>query len=137
MYQPSTLSPPLLTKALLRAVEQLGLTAGLSSLLNAPAEEIAQLQSGARALDPQRPEWEAALKIVGLFRAIVEVLGSAERARVWLATPNESLGGRPFDLLGTAEADRVHRYLSSVRKHELRMPPAARSDNWPENGRGH
>lgn len=133
MYQPSTLSPPLLTKALLRAVEQLDLASGLASLLNSPPEEIEQLRSGARALDPQRPEWEAALKIVGLFRATVEVLGSAERAKIWLATPNESLGGRPFDLLASPEADRVHRYLSSVRKHELRMPPAARPQDWPEH----
>lgn len=133
MYLPSTLSPPLLTKALLRAVEQLDLAAGLPSLLSSPPEEIAQLQSGARSLDPQRPEWQAALKIVGLFRATVEVLGSAERAKMWLATPNESLGGRPFDLLGSADADRVHRYLSSVRKHELRMPPAARPQNRPPN----
>ncbi|HEY0940925.1 MAG TPA: MbcA/ParS/Xre antitoxin family protein [Steroidobacter sp.] len=133
MYQPSTLSPPLLTKALLRAVEQLGLAAGLPSLLNSSPEEIAQLQSGARSLDPQRPEWEAALKIVGMFRATVEVLGSAERARVWLATPNEALGGRPFDLLATVAADRVHRYLSSVRKYELRMPPGTRHPNRSEH----
>lgn len=127
MYQPSIVSPPLLTKALLRAVEQLGLAAGLPALLHSPPEEIAPLQSGARLLDPRRPEWEAALEIVSLFRATVEILGSAERARMWLHAPNESLGGRPFDLLGTADADRVHRYLSSVRKYELRMPPGGRS----------
>lgn len=129
MYQPSTLSPALLTKALFRAVEQLGLAAELPSLLNAESEEIARLQSGARTLQPDRPEWDAALKIVGLFRTIVEVLGSAERAKAWLGTANESLGGRPIDLLGTADADRVHRYLSSVRKHELRMPPAVRREH--------
>jgi hypothetical protein len=129
MYQPSTLSPALLTKALFRAAEQLDLTAGLPSLLNVQPEEVARLQSGARLLDPQRQEWEAALKIVGLFRTIVTVLGTAERARAWLGTPNETLGGRPIDLLGTAEADHVHRYLNSVRKHELRMPPAVRREH--------
>ena len=79
--------------------------------------------------DPGRPEWDAALKLVGLFRIIVEVLGSPERAKAWLNTANETLGGRPIDLLGTADADRVHRYLSSVRKHELRMPPSARREH--------
>lgn len=126
MYQSATLSPALLTKALFRAAEQLGLAANLTALLNAEPEEITQLQSGTRLLDPQRPEWQAALKIVGLFRTTVEVLGTPERAREWLNTANETLGGRPIDLLGGADAAHVHRYLSSVSKHELRMPPSAR-----------
>lgn len=126
MYQPSTLSPALLTKALLRAVEQLELSAELPPLLQASPEEVAQLQSGARLLDPQREEWGAALKVVGLFRTIVEMLGTAERARAWLGTANDTLGGRPVDLLASADAEIVYRYISSVRKHELRMPPARR-----------
>jgi uncharacterized protein (DUF2384 family) len=129
MYQPTTLSPALLTKALFRAVEQLDLTAELPAVMGASPEEIAQLQSGERMLDPQRSEWEAALKIVGLFRTIVEVLGTAERARTWLRTTNDSLGGRPIDLLGSAEAHVVHRYLGSVSKHELRMPPGVRREH--------
>jgi len=59
----------------------------------------------------------------------VEVLGSVERAKAWLNTDNETLGGRPVALLGTPDAERVHRYLSSVRKHELRMPPSARREH--------
>lgn len=129
MYEPSTLSPALLTKALLRSVEELDLTTALPSLLNTQPEELAQLQSGGRLLDPRRQEWDAALKIVGLFRTIVEVLGSAERAKAWLGTANETLGGRPVDLLGTGDAEVVHRYLSSVRKHELRMPPSVRREH--------
>nr|WP_298716239.1 MbcA/ParS/Xre antitoxin family protein [uncultured Steroidobacter sp.] len=123
------LSPALLTKALLRAVEQLELTKNLSSLLRTPADEAAGLQSGARLLDPQREEWQGSLQVVALFRTIVEVLGSVDRAKAWLDTPNETLGGRPVDLLATPDADRVHRYLNSVRKHELRMPPAVRREH--------
>lgn len=129
MYQPSTLSPALLTKALFRSAEQLGLDAELPALLSTSREEIAHLQSGERLLDPLRQEWEGALKVVGLFRTIVEVLGTAERARAWLSTANETLGGRPIDLLAGADADVVHRYLSSVRKHELRMPPSVRREH--------
>jgi hypothetical protein len=126
MYQPSTLSPALLTKALLRAVEQLGLVASLPPILRASPEEAAQLQSGARLLDPARPEWDAALKVVALFRSSVEMLGTAERARIWLGTENETLGGRPADLLASPDAELVYRYISSVRKHEIRMPPGRR-----------
>lgn len=129
MYQPASLSPALLTKALLRAVAALGMAAELPSVMNATAEDISQVQSGERLLDPQRPEWQGALQIVGLFRVLVEVLGTAERARTWLGTSNESLGGRPIELLAGSDAGVVHRYLSSVRKHELRMPPAVRREH--------
>ena len=123
------LSPALLTKAVFRAVDQLNLTEKLCSLLHVSADEAARLRAGERVLDPQRAEWQGALQVVGLFRTIVEVLGSVERAKAWLGTPNETLGGRPVDLLGTADAERVHRYLNSVRKHELRMPPAVRREH--------
>ena len=129
MYEPAPLSPALLTKALFRAVAQLDLTATLPSLLGAQPEEVTQLQAGTRLLDPQRPEWAAALKIVGLFRTIVAVLGSAERAKTWLLTANETLGGRPVDLLGTGDEEVLHSYLSSVRKHELCMPPSVRREH--------
>jgi uncharacterized protein (DUF2384 family) len=123
------LSPALLTKALFRAVDQLDLTEHISSVLRVSDDDVARLRTGERELDPQREEWQGALKLVGLFRTIVEVLGSVERARTWLGTPNETLGGRPLDLLGTPDAERVHRYLDSVRKHELRMPPAVRREH--------
>lgn len=123
------LSPALLTKAMLRAVDQLGLAAELPSLLQVPADDIPRMRSGERVLDPQGQEWQAALQLVGLFRTIVEVLGSVERAKGWLNTENQTLGGRPAALLGTPEAEHVHRYLDSVRKHELRMPPSARGEH--------
>ena len=123
------LPPALLTKAVFRAVEQLNLTGQLSALLSVSAEELVRLQAGERVLDPQREEWQRGLQLVSLFRTIVEVLGSVERAKAWLGTPNDTLGGRPGELLGTTEAERVHRYLNSVRKHELRMPPAVKREH--------
>jgi uncharacterized protein (DUF2384 family) len=123
------LSPALLTKAMLRAVDQLNLAAELPSLIQVSIDDIARMRAGERALDPQREEWQGALRIVSLFRTTVEVLGSVERARTWLNTENETLGGRPVDLLRTPQAEHVHRYLSSVSKHELRMPPSARREH--------
>lgn len=132
MYQPPTTSPALLTKALLRAAEQLDLAADLSRLLQIAAEDTAQLQSGARLLDPGKPEWAGAQKIVGLFRTMIELLGTPERAKAWLGTANDTLGARPIDLLRTPDAELVYRYLSAVRKHELRMPPAWRREHRDE-----
>ena len=129
MYQQSTMSPALLTKALIRAAEQLNLADDLSQLLRIETDAAAQLRSGARLLDPEQPEWAGALKIVGLFRTLIELVGTAERAKAWLGTPNDTLGAPPVDLLRTADAELVHRYLSSVRKHELRLPPAWRPEH--------
>lgn len=132
MYQQPTTSPALLTKALLRAAEQLNLAADLPQLLQIAADEAAQLVSGSRLLDPERQEWARALEIVGLFRTMIELLGTAERAKAWLGTPNDTLGARPVDLLPTPDAELVYRYLSAVRKHELRMPPAWRREHRDE-----
>lgn len=129
MYQQPTMSPALLTKALLRAAEQLDLASELSHLLRISAGETAQLQSGARLLDPEQQEWAAALEIVGMFRTLIELLNTPERAKAWLGTPNDALNARPIDLLRTSEAALVHRYLGAVRKHELRMPPAWRREH--------
>lgn len=129
MYHLPTMSPALLTKALLRAAEQLDLSTDLAALLQMPAEQIPQLQSGASLLNPGGQEWSRALQIVGMFRTMIEVLGNTERAKAWLGTLHESLGARPIDLLRTSDAELVHRYLSAVRKHELRMPPARRMEH--------
>jgi hypothetical protein len=127
MYQQPTMSPALLTKALLRAAEQLNFAADLAQLLQIAPEEAAGLQSGSRLLDPEKPEWAGALELVGMFRTLIELLSTPERAKAWLGTPNETLGAAPIDVLRSSDAQLVHRYLSAVRKHELRMPPAWRS----------
>jgi hypothetical protein len=132
MYQQPTMSPALLTKALLRAAEQLNLSADLAQFIKTEAGETTQLQSGSRLLDPEQPEWANALKIVGLFRTLIELLSTPERARAWLGTPNDTLGASPIDLLRSPDAELVHRYLSAVRKHELRMPPAWRREHRDE-----
>ena len=129
MYQQPTVSPALLTKALLRAAEQLNLSADLAQLVETAPEDMAQVQTGSRLLDPEKPEWASALKIVGLFRTLIELLSTPERARAWLGTPNDALGASPIDLLRSPDADLVHRYLGAVRKHELRMPPAWRREH--------
>jgi hypothetical protein len=129
MLERSTTSPALLTKALLRAAEELGLSADLASLLQASSEDAASLQSGARVLDPQRQEWASALRIVGLFRTLVSLVGTTERARAWLGSPNQALGGNPIHVLRTPDAERVYRYLDAVMKNELRLPPRWRRDH--------
>jgi len=132
MYQQPTMSPALLTKALLRAAEQLNLSADLAQLLRTTVDETAQLCSGSRLLNPEQAEWASALEIVGMFRTLIELLNTPERAKAWLGTSNDALGATPLDLLRSPNAELVHRYLGAVRKHELRMPPAWRREHRDE-----
>ena len=115
-------SPATLTKALIRASEQLDLVAQLPAILQISSADLHGLQSGARTLDPATEAWGRALKVVGLFRTLVSSVGTPERARAWLGSPNEAFGARPAELLHTPEAERVYRYLDAVTKHELRLP---------------
>jgi hypothetical protein len=116
-------SPATLTKALIRASEQLDLLAELPAILQISSADLHRLQSGAHTLDPATEAWGRALKIVGLFRTLVSSVGTVERARAWLGSPNEAFGAaRPAELLHTPEAERVYRYLDAVTKHELRLP---------------
>ena len=129
MSELSATSPATLTKALVRAADQLGLAADLPTLLETPAQDAAALQAGARTLDPQRAEWARALKLVGLFRSLISLVGTPERARAWLGSPNQTLGASPIEVLRTHDAERVFRYLAAVQKHELRLPTDSRRDH--------
>jgi hypothetical protein len=117
-----------LTKAMLRAAEQLELTAELPAILRIPPSDLASLQFGERTLDPQRDEWRQALAIVSMFRTLITIVGTVERAREWLRSPNQKLGACPADLLCTVQGERVHHYLDAVLKHEFRMPPQWKPD---------
>ncbi len=47
-------------------------------------------------------ESDRLFRIIRIFSAMVEVLGSKEKARIWLKTPNTGLGGDiPIELLST------------------------------------
>jgi hypothetical protein len=128
------MTPATLTKALLRAAEQLDLRADLPALLRLSPNEIARMQSGETPLNPQSEEWGRALRIVSLFRTLVLLVGTTERARMWLISPNTALAACPIDLLRSQEDERVYRYLDAVHKHELRLPGHRDGNNSVEGG---
>ncbi|HEY6643262.1 MbcA/ParS/Xre antitoxin family protein [Povalibacter sp.] len=127
------MTPATLTKALLRAAEQLDLSADLATLMRMSPGDLVHLQSGASTLDPQSDEWNRALQIIGLFRTLVLLVGSAEHARHWLVQPNQALAARPIDLLRSQEEARVYRYLDAVQKHELRLPGRRDAGSEPDS----
>jgi uncharacterized protein (DUF2384 family) len=106
-----------LTKAVARAAERLGLArALLAKVLGVSPASVTRLYAGAYRLDPGRKEWELALLFVRLFRSLDSVVGDEATARAWLGSANRALNARPVDLIVSTEGlVRVVHYLDAAR----------------------
>ena len=107
-----------LTKAVVRAAGLLGLTqAALADVLGISGATASRLVGGSYHLQPTRKrEWEFALLFVRLFRSLDAIVGNERDASVWLRGENSALGGRPLDLMRSAEGlVRVLHYLDASR----------------------
>ena len=94
-----------LTKAVVRAADTLGLSqAVLAEILGVSPATASRLKAGGYSLQPTRKrEWEFALLFVRLFRSLDAIVGNDRDARTWLNGENRALGGRPIDLMRSAE----------------------------------
>jgi transcriptional regulator with XRE-family HTH domain len=104
--------------AVLRAAELLGLNQQkLGTILGLSAPTVSRLASGAYLLDEARKEWELATLFVRLFRSLDALVGSNDAsARAWLNGENLGLGGKPIELIRTAEGlVRAVHYLDAAR----------------------
>jgi hypothetical protein len=106
-----------LGKAVARAAERLGLSrALLAQVLGVSPASVSRLCAGNYHLDPKRKEWDFALLLVRLFRALDSIVGDQATARKWLASDNLALNGRPVDLIRNTEGlVRVVHYLDASR----------------------
>lgn len=106
-----------LTKAVTRAAEQLGLSRSLlARVLGLSPATVSRLYAGGYQLDVARKEWEFGLLLVRLFRALDAIVADEASARAWLGSDNRGLGGRPIDLISQTEGlVRVVHYLDASR----------------------
>jgi len=106
-----------LTKAVARAAEQLGLSRSeLARTLGVNPPTIARLYNGDYLLDERRKEWEFALLLVRVFRSLDSIVGSEQAARQWLNSDNRALNARPVDLIPQTEGlVRVVHHLDASR----------------------
>ena len=106
-----------LTKAVTRAAEQLGLSRSLlARVLGLSPATVTRLYGGGYQLDAGRKEWEFGLLLVRLFRALDAIVADEASARAWLGSDNRGLGGRPIDLISQTEGlVRVVHYLDASR----------------------
>ncbi len=107
-----------LSKAVLRAAEALGLNGGqLGRVLGVSESSVSRLASGARLVDPATKEGELALLLVRVYRSLDALVGGAPEQRdAWLRTRNRALNGVPVEMLAQAEGlVAVVRYLDGMR----------------------
>lgn len=92
-----------LTKALLRAAERLGVTvATLAAVIGLSPASLTRMKKGEFALEAGTKPFELAILFVRLFRSLDAIAGGDERiARAWLASPNTALDAAPIDKIRT------------------------------------
>lgn len=92
-----------LTKALLRAAERLGVNAQtLAAVIGLSPATLTRMKKGDFALEAGTKPFELALLFVRLFRALDAITGGEEAvARAWLTNPNTGLDGTPSEKIKT------------------------------------
>lgn len=110
-------APTVLSKAVGRAAERLGITrALLAKVLGVSPATVTRLYAGDYELEPNRKEWEFALLFIRAFRSLDSIVGEDLAARKWLASENHGLNARPIDLIShTQGLVRVVQYLDAYR----------------------
>jgi len=116
--KPAPAPDAVLTKALLRATELLGLSSAvLARVLGVSEASVSRLTSGARTVDPQSKEGELALLLVRVYRSLDALVGTdATQRHAWLHGHNRALNARPIDLVQRADGlVNVVAYLDAMR----------------------
>ena len=117
--KPSSQADPasVLAKAALAAAERLGLRhKQLGVIIGASEASVSRLRGG-RGLDPDRKEGELALLFLRLYRSLDTLVGGDDvKAREWLNSSNDHIGGIPADRIRTVEGlIDVVQYLDAMR----------------------
>lgn len=91
------------TKAVLRAADQLSLTARiLATTIGVSEATVSRMKRGEFGLDPGTKPFELAVLFVRLFRSLDAITGGDQKvAARWLANPNTVLDARPIEKLQT------------------------------------
>ncbi len=107
-----------LTKATLRAAEQLGLNnSALASVIGVSEPTISRLKANGRTISPDSKEGELALMLIRVFRSLDPLVGGdAHKRKLWMESHNNALLGSPIQLIRKAEGlVRTLSYLDGMR----------------------
>lgn len=91
------------TKAVVRAADQLGLTARILALVIGVSEaSVSRMKRGEFGLEPGTKPFELAILLLRLFRSLDAIAGGDRKvAASWIANPNIVLDARPIEKLQT------------------------------------
>ena len=110
---------PVLTKAVLRAADTLGLSATeLSKIIGSSGSTISRMKKGDVVFQDGSKEFELGVLFVRLFRSLDTIVGGQEDiAKAWLRNENSALAGIPaqkiekiggmMDVIGYLDARRA------------------------------
>jgi predicted transcriptional regulator len=107
-----------LTKALLRATQALGLSQKeLARTVGVSESTVSRLVDGKTLLEADKKEGELALLLLRVFRSLDTLVGgSDEKVKAWFTSPNAHLGGTPKEQVQTAVGlVQVAHYLDAMR----------------------
>lgn len=92
-----------ITKAVLRAADQLSVTARvLAAAIGVSEATVSRMKHGDFGLEPGTKPFELAVLFVRLFRSLDAIAGGDGKvAASWLANPNTALDARPIEKLQT------------------------------------
>ena len=92
-----------ITKAVIRAADQLGVTARiLATVIGVSEATVSRMKRGEFGLEPGTKPFELAVLFVRLFRSLDAITGGDDKvAASWLANPNTALDARPIEKLQT------------------------------------
>jgi hypothetical protein len=98
---PAVLAPAVVTKAVTRAAERLGLSNRLlADVLGLSEATVSRMGSGSYRLDAGTKPFELALLFIRLFRSLDSIAGGDRAvARAWLRNENTALGAKPIALI--------------------------------------
>ncbi len=110
MTQPLALDPSpdhgaVLTKAMLRAAERLGLTGRqLAEIVGVSEATVSRLRRGEAVLEAGSKPFELAAMLIRAFRSLDAITGGDEAvARVWMSAANTALAARPIERMASVQ----------------------------------
>jgi hypothetical protein len=94
---------PVVTKAVVRAADRLGVTARVLAVIIGVSEAtVSRMRRGEFRLEPGTKPFELAVLFVRLFRSLDAIVGGDDRvAASWLGNPNTALDARPIEKVRT------------------------------------
>ena len=100
---PATSEATVLTKAVLRAAQHLGMTnKSLATVIGVSEATVSRMRSGDYTLQRGQKSFELAILFLRFYRSLDAIVGGdQEVARTWLKNPNTALDSEPLALIQT------------------------------------